>query len=826
MVKKKQHNTANFYFSSRIIESFNGIFSYPLTIIEAPMGYGKTTAVRNFLNDAQVNVIWNTIYNNSILEFWNNFSKTFYELDGDCSENLLQIGFASDNSAAEEAVDLIGSIKFSEKTVLVIDDYHLINNSLVDEFIEKLGQRRIDNFYIILTARFIKFERLEEFLLKRCLYHVKKEIFELQPKEIMGYFKICGLNLSYDEAEKLYFDTEGWISALYLFMLDYASSGSYTPMESIFKLLEKTVYASLSYEMKDFLITLCSFDCFTLNQAEYMWEKGKADKLLGELIENNLFVTYDKKLKTYSIHNIFSGLLKEKLEEKDINYKQELYKKAGRYLINKKNFFAARLYFYKAGDFDGILLALEEDESNDYSVDNKDLLKKYMQECPLDVKKRHHYGMLEYSMHLFIHRETELFEKTCEELSFNIENDSELDIEKRDRLLGELELLLSFSEFNDLKKMTERHQKAWKLLKKPATIRYLKSKWAFGIPSVLSLYYRESGMIKEHIKDLEEGLSYYYRLTDGHGSGAEYAMEAESCFNQGNFENAEILVQKALLKAQNGVDDNILFSARYFQILIVFMKNDLVKFWDLMNKIHEETTFKKKYYYHVTEICEGCIYAYLDQLNKIPERILNADLGCPPVIFPAYPFFNVLYGRILLIKGEYLKLIGSGEYFIAVASVFNNLLGYIYTYIYLAAAYRKIFREKDAMDNLKKALEIAMPDKQYMLFVENCDYIEPLLNNIYLEGSYKDEIEKIFELYKIFKKSKDQLINEYFLEKKSNLTEREYEIALLAAEGKTNKEIGSELYISSNTVKKALKSVYEKLGINNRVLLKHHLDNQ
>jgi LuxR family maltose regulon positive regulatory protein len=50
------------------------------------------------------------------------------------------------------------------------------------------------------------------------------------------------------------------------------------------------------------------------------------------------------------------------------------------------------------------------------------------------------------------------------------------------------------------------------------------------------------------------------------------------------------------------------------------------------------------------------------------------------------------------------------------------------------------------------------------------------------------------------------------------------EIALLAAEGLNNREIGERLYISTNTVKTALKGVFEKLNVNSRALLKQSLE--
>ena len=169
---------------------------------------------------------------------------------------------------------------------------------------------------------------------------------------------------------------------------------------------------------------------------------------------------------------------------------------------------------------------------------------------------------------------------------------------------------------------------------------------------------------------------------------------------------------------------------------------------------------------------------------------------------------------------EYLKLIGSGAFYCHILAKPAD----IYTYIYLAAAYRKIFREDEALASLKKALDIAMPDKQYMLFAENCDYIEPLLEKIAAEGSCREDISRILTLYKVFKRSKEQMIKEYFTQEKPKLTQRETEIAYLAAFGMTNGEIGKQLFISPNTVKMALKSIYAKLSINNRALLRKHLN--
>jgi two-component system, NarL family, response regulator LiaR len=50
----------------------------------------------------------------------------------------------------------------------------------------------------------------------------------------------------------------------------------------------------------------------------------------------------------------------------------------------------------------------------------------------------------------------------------------------------------------------------------------------------------------------------------------------------------------------------------------------------------------------------------------------------------------------------------------------------------------------------------------------------------------------------------------------SGLTERESELLSLLSTGMTNRELGSHLYISENTVKTQLRHLYSKLGIRNR----------
>lgn len=61
------------------------------------------------------------------------------------------------------------------------------------------------------------------------------------------------------------------------------------------------------------------------------------------------------------------------------------------------------------------------------------------------------------------------------------------------------------------------------------------------------------------------------------------------------------------------------------------------------------------------------------------------------------------------------------------------------------------------------------------------------------------------------------------------LTDRQMEVLRLLAQGKTNKEIAAELIVTTNTVKKHVLAIFDKLGVNSRaaavaVALQHGLD--
>ena len=834
MLTDKNFNRRAMFFSERLIQCMNTAMQLPLTIIEAPMGYGKTTVVREYLKKSNSIVLWQTVYDNFSDNFWIDFCGLISEVSAAASQKLIKIGLPNDGLSIQEALRIIKTLPFSPNTFIILDDYHLASSKLIDTFISMLAKTSIQNLHVVITTRLAVFENIEELKLKNYVQHITKNDLEMTPADITSYCKLCGLTLSADESQKLYDYTEGWVSALYMIILTLAKNQSLKPqkimweslhMTDIYGLLENTVYNALPNELQQFLLTICLFDNVTESQAEFMWQKHNAGQLLAELVNRNAFITYTPKDKTYVIHNILTNYLKGLLAKQNDSHIKNSHTLAAQWFIQQKEYFHAMQHAYIAQEFTCLLEAVELDMGRTIGPDKMESVIEYFQNCPKYILAQHPLAVMIYAISLFGYDQMEHFADICAVFPGYIETNNNLDNMSKQRYMGEYETLIGLTQYNDIEMMFSHMQKAWDLLQQPVS--FIDSEggwWTFGSPSVLYMFYRESGHLSQDIENIHMALPLYNKLTSGHGSGGNYIMEGEWHFNLGQFENAQISAHAAFAVGTAASQPEIIICAMFLQMRIALQNGNYDQILSLLEQMRTEVRRRNTYFLlHTIDMIEGFIYAVLGQYDMIPQWVANGELKSSRIMFPAIGFGNIIYGRSMLLAGDYIKLIGISEQFMGIASVYPNLLAKIYTYVYVSAAYEKLFRSNDGLIALKQALDIALPDQLYMPFVENCDYIKPLLEKLMLEEAYSIFIQQIFKLFEKYKIAINIIIKNEFNTAKTNLTKREQEIAWLAAKGLSNIEIAEQLFVSSNTVKTQLKSVFVKLNISSRALLKQEL---
>ena len=357
-------------------------------------------------------------------------------------------------------------------------------------------------------------ENTTELALKGFCQVIGKSSFEFSCSEIIAYYKICGVSLTEKETDKLYAYTEGWVSALYLSLLNLAQEQKIDLQSTLSELIEKTVYRPYPQPVKDFLLTLCIFDSFSLKQAEAMWPITPVTPLLQYLMKHNAFIRYDHYNQTYHIHNILGLYLREQLALQGEARWRELQELAAQWYMQNEEYISAMECFYQARDFDKLLTAFEKDNGHNTTPERKQRILQYFSECPAEIRRNHPIAALIYARKLFLLNETELYPLECKKVGEDIQEIVDEKIKKH--FQGELELIKSFSRYNDLQGMIDHQTRAYELLQGPSRFFDHRNFFTFGTPSVLYMFYRQRGAAQQTADLLTKFMPRYCRITENH----------------------------------------------------------------------------------------------------------------------------------------------------------------------------------------------------------------------------------------------------------------------------------------------------------------------
>jgi LuxR family maltose regulon positive regulatory protein len=123
-----------------------------------------------------------------------------------------------------------------------------------------------------------------------------------------------------------------------------------------------------------------------------------------------------------------------------------------------------------------------------------------------------------------------------------------------------------------------------------------------------------------------------------------------------------------------------------------------------------------------------------------------------------------------------------------------------------------------AMTMLEKAINLAEPGGFIRIFVDEGPPMARLLHTALSRGILPDYVSRLLGAFPLEESAqapakKSQVDQSELIEP---LSEREIEILQLIAEGLTNQEIASKLFLSLNTIKTHTRSIYAKLGVHTR----------
>ena len=307
-------------------------------------------------------------------------------------------------------------------------------------------------------------------------------------------------------------------------------------------------------------------------------------------------------------------------------------------------------------------------------------------------------------------------------------------------------------------------------------------------------------------------MPHYYKITNGHGQGAERVMRAEAEFMQGNFVDAQIRLEDAYEHiAQNGQESIALccdFLALRLSLCAKFSprKTILQRREELLQK--HNTAWLNIF----DSIC-AYYYALIGQEILIPALFREHRLGDVNFLAPGKPMMELIENQVYLEQKEYAKVIGRSESLLALCENMHYALVALHIRIQTAVAYEKLGKTREARELLKLSLEAAVQDDFLMPFVENYRYLSEAYASL-LIGGKNEFLTRITEFGKRWEEQGRALCCEKkYPDVFQTLTRRELEITELMAQHLSNREIAAKLFLSEGTVKQYINQIYSKLQI-------------
>lgn len=796
---------------NRVLES---IFDYPLTVVEAPIGYGKTTAVRGFLSNRGTAILWLTFLSSvdTASFFWNALSAEISRLDAETGARLGRLGFPADAPQAANVLSILNGLDFEENTVLVIDDFHLAKNPQIGDFLGLMLKEPPENLHITIITRDTSALDISELTAKGLCNILPQQTFSFTEAETRDYCALMGYKPSESELKEITEYTGGWVSMIYLTLLGIKQGIPMGKSDLIDELVEKALFNAYDGDIRHFLLRLSVMDAFTAEQAMFVTEEPRAEEFLKKLRRENAFIAYDQAEGLYKIHNVLLDFLR--LRHKSDPKRLPLYSRVGEWLFAHQAKVSAYGYFCRAGDSERILRLL-----NDTMIYGSTYFEGFFDlfaSIPRETLLKFPFAYLQYISMLVITGGPEGARDgvmRLYDLQAVYEGMEELTPRYKNQVLAEAALTRMFTAFNDIQQMASCLREALRLLEGEASRLLLQeSEITFATPHLLYTYYKERGKLEETADFVAAEMTALAQVANGCGAGCDYLSLAEYALETGDWPAAELNAFKAIYKAKTKNQVSIVICASLTLIRLYIYQGKADEALELLRQLQVDVALGNNPYLNTAqEIVKGYIYACLGQYDGIPPWLRAGDMSPAQFMFQGVAFNYIVYGKAVLLSKNYIQLeILTGE-FKHYFSVFQTQLGFLHNQILEAAAKYRLYGMDAGCAALLEAISMAREDHILLPFAEYAPAIIDMVRSVchsHSRDGYVREILEACEQYLFSLRHMTQSV--------VPLSGREIEILSLAAEGLKRDDIAARLYLAPGTVKNHLENIYRKLEVGGR----------
>jgi LuxR family transcriptional regulator, maltose regulon positive regulatory protein len=325
----------------RLVDALMGS-SCPCCVVQAPAGYGKTTAIVEALAaPTRTDVAWLSIdaYESTELSFWAHLAASIDRI----RPGLLEL-FANwrASTRADEAIklaaSLVSAIDSDDDLVIVLDDLHQVTTQTLWDQIAFFLDRLPRGVRTIVSSRSVPPLPVERWQSQGRANTVDERVLRFNTDEAAELIsRVCDNDLTADEVGKLVALSEGWAIGLVFEALAWkkpsASGGSSAdctrrPTRNVIKYLATEVFERLDSEDRQFLLDISVLKEFDNELCCRVTGEPDAGVRLQSLQVAKLFlVPVDDDGRRFRFHHLFRELLVQELDRRDSRRRTELHRR-------------------------------------------------------------------------------------------------------------------------------------------------------------------------------------------------------------------------------------------------------------------------------------------------------------------------------------------------------------------------------------------------------------------------------------------------------------------------------------------------------------------
>lgn len=322
-------------------------FHRKLTLISAPAGFGKTTLLATWVQSlpkGSPHVAWLSLDagDNDQVRFWTYVISAFHQLHPSVGTPPLALLHATPPPPIEVVLTtLLNELaQLSTKTVLVLDDYHLVETQPIHDAFTYLVEGLPLNVHLVIASRSDPAPPLPLARLRGigALSELHAEHLRFTLQESTAFLtEVMGLPLSTEQVVSLEARTEGWIVGLHLAALSMqgredvsafidAFTGSH---RYVIDYLVEEVLSRQPENVQEFLLRTSILDRLSAALCDAVRGRDDSQALLAHVERTNLFlVSLDDERQWYRYHHLFAAVLRSHLQQQQPTIIPELHHRA------------------------------------------------------------------------------------------------------------------------------------------------------------------------------------------------------------------------------------------------------------------------------------------------------------------------------------------------------------------------------------------------------------------------------------------------------------------------------------------------------------------